>query len=95
MNFLTGKFAADEGCATLGIRSEHADVVASGGKWSGEVVHTEDLGSDNYLFVEVGSEEPVIVRQDGKLKVALGATVHLSPKPGMPHRFDKDGNPIR
>ena len=95
MNFLTGKFAAEEGCATLGIRSEHIDVVDSGGKWSGEVVHAEDLGSDNYLFVEVGSEEPMIVRQDGKLKVALGATVHLSPKPGMLHRFDKDGNPIR
>jgi multiple sugar transport system ATP-binding protein len=59
------------------------------------VVHTEDLGSDNYLFVEVGSEEAMIVRQDGKLKVALGATVQLSPKPGMLHRFDKDGNPIR
>ena len=95
MNFLTGKFAAEEGCATLGIRSEHIDVMASGGKWSGEVVHAEDLGSDNYLFVEVGSEEPMIVRQDGKLKVALGATVHLSPEPGMLHRFDKDGNPIR
>ena len=37
----------------------------------------------------------MIVRQEGKLKVALGATVHLSPKPGMLHRFDKDGNPIR
>ena len=95
MNFLTSKFASDEGCATLGIRSEHIDVVDSGGKWQGEVVHAEDLGSDNYLFVEVGSDEPMIVRQEGKLKVALGATVHLSPKPGMLHRFDKDGNPIR
>ncbi len=94
MNFLTGTFAADEGCTTLGIRSEHIDLVDQGGHWTGTVVHTEDLGSDNYLFVEVGSEEPLIVRQDGKLKVALNATVHLSPKPGMLYRFDQSGKPI-
>ncbi len=95
MNFLTGKFASDEGCTTLGIRSEHIDLVDQGGKWQGKVIHTEDLGSDNYLFVEVGSDEPLIVRQDGKLKVALGATLRLSPKPGMLHRFDSNGKPMR
>ncbi len=95
MNFLTEKFAADEGCTTLGVRSEHIDLVEAGGKWSGEVIHTEDLGSDNYLFVEIGAEEPLIVRQDGKLKVALGATVNLQPKPGMLYRFDESGRPIR
>ena len=56
MNFLTGRFATDHGCTTLGIRSEHIDVVAGEGMWNGEVVHAEDLGSDNYLFVEVGSD---------------------------------------
>ena len=95
MNFLTGKFASDEGCTTLGVRSEHIDVVEMGGKWTGKVIHTEDLGSDNYLFVEVGSDEPLIVRQDGKLKVALDSTVQLSPKPGMLYRFDANGVPVR
>ncbi|GAB1480290.1 ABC transporter ATP-binding protein [Paracoccaceae bacterium] len=95
MNFLTGKFAADEGCTTLGVRSEHVDLVEGAGKWSGKVIHTEDLGSDNYLFVEIGAEEPLIVRQDGKLKVALGATVNLQPKAGMLYRFDESGRPIR
>jgi multiple sugar transport system ATP-binding protein len=95
MNFLTGKFAADHGCATLGIRSEHIDVVEGAGHWNGEVVHAEDLGSDNYLFVEVGSDEPLIVRQEGKLKIALGAKVGLNPKAGQLHRFDADGKPIR
>ena len=95
MNLLTGKFAADEGCTTLGIRSEHIDLVEVGGKWQGRVIHTEDLGSDNYLFVEIGAEEPIIVRQEGKLKVALDSTVQLSPKPGMLYRFDANGNPVR
>ena len=95
MNFLTGALAQAQGCATLGIRSEHIDIVDAGGMWEGEVVHAEDLGSDNYLFVEIGSAEPLIVRQDGKLKTALGARLQLAPKPGQMHRFDESGTPIR
>jgi multiple sugar transport system ATP-binding protein len=95
MNFLTGKFAADHSCTTLGVRSEHIDVVETGGMWSGKVVHAEDLGSDNYLFVEVGSDEPLIVRQEGKLAIRVGATVSLAPKAGQLHRFDANGVPIR
>ncbi len=96
MNFLTGKFAEAEGCATLGVRSEHIDVSTDGtGKWQGEVVHAEDLGSDNYLFVEIGSDEPLIVRQEGKLQVQIGTKVGLNPKAGALYRFDKDGKPQR
>ncbi len=47
-----------------------------------------------FAFVEMGTEEPMIVRQEGKLKVKLGATLQLSPKPGMLHRFDAQGAPI-
>ena len=96
MNFLTGAFAAAENCTTLGIRSEHIDVTSDGaGVWSGEVVHAEDLGSDNYLFVEIGSDEPVIVRQPGKLSIPLGTRIGLSPQAANIHRFDTDGKPIR
>jgi multiple sugar transport system ATP-binding protein len=96
MNFLTGAFAAAENCTTLGIRSEHIDVSVDGsGVWQGEVVHAEDLGSDNYLFVEVGAGEPLIVRQEGKLVVKPGAKLGLNPKAGQLHRFDGNGQPIR
>jgi multiple sugar transport system ATP-binding protein len=95
MNFMTGKFADDHGCATLGIRSEHIDVVEGAGMWTGEIVHAEDLGSDNYLFVEVGSAEPLIVRREGKLAMKVGQKVSLSPKAGQVHRFDTNGQPIR
>ena len=95
MNFLTGKFATDHGCTTLGIRSEHIDLVEAGGMWSGDVVHAEDLGSDNYLFVEVGSDEPLIVRQEGKLTRKVGDKISLSPKSGQIHKFDANGTPIR
>ncbi|MBP1807295.1 ABC transporter ATP-binding protein [Rubellimicrobium aerolatum] len=96
MNFLDGDFARAHGCATLGIRSEHIDLVPQGaGIWQGQVIHAEDLGSDNYLFVEIGSKEPLIVRQPGKVAVPEGATVSLQPRPGMLHRFDETGRPVQ
>jgi multiple sugar transport system ATP-binding protein len=54
MNFLTGAFADAENCATLGVRSEHIEI-RDGGRWQGKVIHAEDLGSDNYLFVDIGA----------------------------------------
>jgi multiple sugar transport system ATP-binding protein len=95
MNFMTGKFADAYRCQTLGIRSEHIDVVPPGqGVWDGKVVHAEDLGSDNYLFVDIGSDEPVIVRLSGKLDTALDAPVALRPREAHLHRFGKDGRPV-
>ena len=96
MNFLTGKFADAYDCATLGIRPEHIDIVPEGtGLWSGEVIHAEDLGSDNFLFVDIGGAEPVLVRQPGKLEVPLGTRLTLRPRDGHLHRFDANDAPIR
>jgi multiple sugar transport system ATP-binding protein len=96
MNFLDGEFARAHGCATLGVRSEHIDIVPQGsGIWTGTVIHAEDLGSDNFLFVEMGTKEPVIVRQPGKVAIPEGATVSLQPRPGMLHRFDETGRPVQ
>lgn len=94
MNFLTGKFAEAENCTTLGVRSEHIEVVPDG-PWSGEVLHVEDLGSDHYLFVEIGSDEPVIVRRPGKATVEVGTRVSIAPQAGHLYRFDAEGKPLR
>ncbi len=95
MNFIEGPLAQPHNCHTVGIRSEHIDVVPEGqGLWTGKVVHTENLGSDNYLFVDIGAAETLIVRQPGKGIIHLGETVALRPKDGMIHRFNKDGKPI-
>jgi multiple sugar transport system ATP-binding protein len=94
MNFLTGAFAEAHGCATLGIRSEHIEVTPAG-LWSGEVLHVEDLGSDHYIFVEVGSDEPIIVRRPGKADIPVGTTLKIAPQAAHLHRFDADGKPIR
>ncbi len=93
MNFLTGAFAEAYGCHTLGIRSEHIAVADEGAVWTGTVVHAEDLGSDNYLFVDIGAAEPVIVRQAGKLTIPYGTKIGLVPSPENLHRFDEKGVP--
>jgi multiple sugar transport system ATP-binding protein len=96
MNFLTGSFAEAYKCATLGVRSEHIEIGEPGtGKWDGKVVHVEDLGSDHFLFVDIGSDEPVIVRRQGKQAGSLGRQVSITPVEASVHRFDKDGKPMR
>ena len=94
MNFLTGKFAQQYQCHTLGIRSEHCVVDNANPIWSGPVVHYENLGSDNYLFVDIGSTEPLIVRVDGKEEVPVGTKVGIRPLEGHLHRFGEDGRPL-
>ena len=87
MNFLTGDFAITQNCHTLGIRPEHIQV-GDGGIWSGEVVHVENLGSDTFLFLEIGSQEPLVVRQEGKVQVPIGTRLTVSPNQDDIHRFD-------
>jgi multiple sugar transport system ATP-binding protein len=95
MNFLNGKFAEAYKCHTLGVRSEHISVDNANPVWTGEVVHVENLGSDTYLFVDVGSSEPMIVRQEGKSPIDLGNKIGLRPAEPTLHRFNDAGKPIR
>jgi multiple sugar transport system ATP-binding protein len=95
MNFINGEIAKGYNCHTLGIRSEHIMVDNDNPTWKGEVVHAENLGSDNYLFVEIGAEEPIIVRQEGKTSIPWGAQIGIRPISENLHRFDDKGSPIR
>ena len=95
MNFVNGQIAKGFNAHTIGIRSEHIVVDNDSPTWRGEVVHAENLGSDNYLFVDVGSEEPVLVRQEGKTAIPWGATIGIRPLSENMHRFDEKGVPIR
>jgi multiple sugar transport system ATP-binding protein len=96
MNFLNGKFADAYKAATIGIRSEHIEITGpgNGAVWSGSVMHEEKLGSDSYIFVDIGAEEPLIVRQSGTTNKRLGDVLNLAPMPEMLHRFDASGKPM-
>ena len=95
MNFLGGRFAETYGCATLGIRSEHIVVDDDAPAWKGKIVHTEDLGSDHYLFVDVGLDAPLVVRREGRKRCAVGGDIGISPIAEHIHRFDRFGKPVR
>jgi multiple sugar transport system ATP-binding protein len=63
MNFLTGEFAGKFDCETVGIRAEHLNIVVGAeDAWHGKIIHTEDLGADHFLFVDIGLEEPIVIR---------------------------------
>jgi multiple sugar transport system ATP-binding protein len=95
MNFFTGKFAEKYQAATVGVRSEHMLIEPDGtGVWNGKVVHSENLGSDSYIYVNIGAEEPIIVRQEGKSTYHPGDALSFSPRPNMFHRFDQSGHPL-
>jgi multiple sugar transport system ATP-binding protein len=93
MNFLTGKFADPFKAATVGVRSEHIDI-AKDGTWTGKVIYSENLGSDSYLYVDIGSGEPIVVRQPGKATYHAGDSLSFGPRGDMFHRFDASGQPV-
>ncbi len=93
MNFLNGAFAEPYGATTLGVRAEHMEIRPDG-IWSGKVIHSENLGSDSYVYADIGNEEPLIVRQDGTTPHEPGETLTFSPLEANIHRFDSDGRPV-
>ena len=94
MNFVGGDKAESFGCTTLGIRGEHM-LVRPDGIWQGTVIHTENLGADAYVYLEMGTEEPVVVRLEGAAQYNSGETLRVSPMEDKIHRFDAAGKPIR
>ncbi len=94
MNLLNGKIAEAAGAHTIGVRSEHLDVVVSGGMWTGKVIHSENLGSDSYIYVDIGASEPLTVRVDGTSPHQPGQTLSVAPQAGKLYRFDQDGKPM-
>ena len=93
MNFLQGKYAETFKAHTVGVRSEHLDIVPDG-VWSGKVIYSENLGSDSYVYVDVGMDEPIVVRQNGKATYNSGDTLSFSPRGNEFHRFDEAGRPM-
>ena len=95
MNFLHGAHAAEFQAETVGIRSEHIEITDREGAWKGKVVHAENLGSDSYVYVDIGAPEPITVREDETSTYHTGDPISIAPMPGKVHRFDKAGKPIR
>ncbi|QIG51938.1 ABC transporter ATP-binding protein [Nordella sp. HKS 07] len=94
MNFFTGKLAQAFKAHTVGVRAEHLDIVSADGIWAGKVVYAENLGADTFIYVDIGAEAPMVLRQPGKAVHDAGAEVRLAPKSNEFHLFDADGKPL-
>jgi multiple sugar transport system ATP-binding protein len=94
MNFLNGQIGAQFGANTIGIRPEHILIGPGEGAWNGKVIHSEDLGSDSYVYVDIGVGDPVTVREDGSHKHQPDEAIAIRPMPGHLHRFDEAGKPM-
>ena len=91
MNFLTGDHAEGFKAHTIGLRPEHLKIVPNDGHWTGRVIHTEILGSDTYVYIDLGLEEPLVVRENGVATRKSGETLSISPAEETIHRFDEAG----
>jgi multiple sugar transport system ATP-binding protein len=95
MNFLNGDNAAAFDAVTVGVRSEHLDIVPGKGVWSGKVIHTEALGSDTFVYADIGASDPIVLRQPGAVDIKSGEKISFSPRDELFHRFDEAGQPIQ
>ncbi|TXI01099.1 MAG: ABC transporter ATP-binding protein [Rhizobium sp.] len=94
MNFMTGGDAMGYKAETVGVRPEHMTIEASGGVWSGTVMHSENLGADSYIYIDMGGTKPTIIRQEGKSDYRSGQRLSFSPKDDRYHLFDAGGRPM-
>jgi multiple sugar transport system ATP-binding protein len=95
MNFINGQRAASFGAQTIGLRSEHIEIGTGEGAWKGKVIHAENLGSDSYVYVDIGEGEPLIVREDGTKKHQPDEAISVRPQKGLVYRFDTAGKPMQ
>jgi multiple sugar transport system ATP-binding protein len=92
MNMLTGAHAQEKQAHVIGIRPEHLAISTQAGDWKGRVGISEHLGSDTFIRVDVeGVADTMTVRAPGKLRLASGDPVFLTPEVENLHRFDKTG----
>jgi ABC-type sugar transport system ATPase subunit len=87
MNLFEGELAREMGCETYGVRPEHLDIVAEGGRWPATVHHIEHLGADSIVYADVRGIGSMTVRAEGELPVRVGQSIGLSPRAGHEHRF--------
>ncbi|MGV3491174.1 MAG: ABC transporter ATP-binding protein, partial [Devosia sp.] len=95
MNFLNGEIASKFGATNIGVRPEHIIIGERDDAWKGTVVHSENLGSDSYTYVDIGTAEPVIVREEGTSRHNPDDKISIAPMPGKVHRFDQAGKPLK
>ena len=95
MNFLTGEHAPTFNAHTMGVRPEHLEIKEKDGAWNGKLILSENLGSETYVYIDIGAEDPLVVSQDGTARQQPGERLYIAPITDNVHRFDQAGKPAR
>ncbi len=92
MNFIENPAATARYKAhSIGIRPEHLTITFADPLWTGTVSHTEQLGSDTFVYIQTAETGLLTVRAPGEEFVTVGDEVGLSVDERMVHRFDHTG----
>ena len=94
MNILSGKHAATFPASMVGVRPEHLEVQPDG-LWTGTVVHSENLGADSFVYLDIGEEDLLTVRMAGDDTLRSGERISVSPQGRRYYLFDQAGQPVQ
>jgi multiple sugar transport system ATP-binding protein len=81
---------------TLGLRPEHLMESASNeGQLEGEVIALEHLGSETYVHLACGNDEPLVIKSAGDTAIKVGQRVSVVVPPQTCYLFDESGMAIK
>ncbi|MNP45687.1 maltose/maltodextrin transporter ATP-binding protein [compost metagenome] len=92
--FDSSSLAADTPLS-LGIRPEHVSLKAAQGTAGVVVTGVEYLGSETYVHLDTGQDEPLICRCEVNSGWQVGDQVELQLEFGNLHLFDADGTALK
>ena len=76
----------------LGIRPEHLRLDGSGdAAIDGEVITIERLGAESYMYVDIGQEEPLVVKAEAAVPVKHGERARIGIPAAATYLFAADG----
>jgi ABC-type sugar transport system ATPase subunit len=77
---------------TLGLRPEHImDTASNEGQLAGEAVALEYLGSETYVHLDCGSNEPLVIKSEGDTAIKVGQRVSVVVPLQACYLFDEAG----
>lgn len=94
MNFIKADILSIDNAEIIGVRPQHIRL-ESPGRLTGKAIHYERLGSDTHLIVDIGQDEPLIVRLVGQQEFDLNTTITLNFDDEDAHFFDHNGKRIK
>ncbi|MFW5681174.1 MAG: ABC transporter ATP-binding protein [Pseudomonadota bacterium] len=79
---------------TLGLRPEHLVVDGADAPLQGEAAAVEKLGSESFLYVDIGQGFPLVVKAPGEAHIRAGERVGVTVPPEAGYLFDQQDRAV-